>query len=186
MTPWTVASQAPLSMGILQARILEWVAIPFSRGPSQLRDQTRSPALQSDFFFLMIWVTGEAPLEKIQRYSSNAVVGQINVVASQVLHAWGVWSGGLQRETTRGSKGSIKEVKRSLQNCSDHSWLTSLGKYYVSGALDGTANNPWKQVLSYPHCQWGNWGSGRTSDELKITTKLVSGRVRIWTKMPCL
>ena len=30
-TPWTVACQASLSMGILQARILEWVAIPFSR-----------------------------------------------------------------------------------------------------------------------------------------------------------
>ena len=26
--------------GILQARILEWVAIPFSRGPSQPRDGT--------------------------------------------------------------------------------------------------------------------------------------------------
>ena len=30
-TPWTVAYQAPLSMGILQASILEWVAIPPSR-----------------------------------------------------------------------------------------------------------------------------------------------------------
>ena len=27
MTLWTVAFQAPLSMGILQARILEWVAM---------------------------------------------------------------------------------------------------------------------------------------------------------------
>ena len=27
--------------GILQARVLEWVAIPFSRGSSQLRDQTQ-------------------------------------------------------------------------------------------------------------------------------------------------
>ena len=33
-TPWNVAHQAPLSMGILQARILEWVAMP-SRGSSQ-------------------------------------------------------------------------------------------------------------------------------------------------------
>ena len=41
MTPWTVAHQAPLSMGILQARILEGVAIPFSRGSSQPRDQTQ-------------------------------------------------------------------------------------------------------------------------------------------------
>ena len=32
--------------GFLQARILEWVAIPFFRG--QPRDQTRSPALQAD------------------------------------------------------------------------------------------------------------------------------------------
>ena len=33
-TPWAVARQTPLSMGILQARILEWVAMPFSRGSS--------------------------------------------------------------------------------------------------------------------------------------------------------
>ena len=32
MTSWTVAHQAPLSMGILQAKILEWVAMPSSRG----------------------------------------------------------------------------------------------------------------------------------------------------------
>ena len=31
VTLWTVAHQAPLSMGILQARILEWVAMPSSR-----------------------------------------------------------------------------------------------------------------------------------------------------------
>ena len=30
--PWTVAHQAPLSMGILQARILEWVAYPSPGG----------------------------------------------------------------------------------------------------------------------------------------------------------
>ena len=40
VTPWTVACQAPLSMGILQARILEWVAIFFSKESSGTRDQT--------------------------------------------------------------------------------------------------------------------------------------------------
>ena len=35
---WTVAHQAPLSMGIPQARILEWFAIPSSKGYSQPRD----------------------------------------------------------------------------------------------------------------------------------------------------
>ena len=31
VTLWTVAHQASLSLGILQARILEWVAISFSK-----------------------------------------------------------------------------------------------------------------------------------------------------------
>ena len=31
VTPWTIAHQAPLFLGILQARILEWIAIPFSK-----------------------------------------------------------------------------------------------------------------------------------------------------------
>ena len=39
-TPWTVTPQAPLSMGLFQARILEWVAISISRGSSQPRDRT--------------------------------------------------------------------------------------------------------------------------------------------------
>ena len=54
VTPWTVAHQAPLSMGfsrweywsgssvhgILQARTLEWVAVSFSRRSSRPSDQT--------------------------------------------------------------------------------------------------------------------------------------------------
>ena len=40
-------------MGILQARILEWVAIPFSRGSSQPGDQTCVPYISwlADRFF---------------------------------------------------------------------------------------------------------------------------------------
>ena len=35
-------------MAILQARILEWVAMPSSKGSSQSRDQPRSPTLHAD------------------------------------------------------------------------------------------------------------------------------------------
>ena len=37
----TVARQARLSRGIVQARILEWVSMPSSRGSSRPRDRTR-------------------------------------------------------------------------------------------------------------------------------------------------
>ena len=41
MTLWTVARQAPLSRGTLQARILEWVAVFSSRGSSLNKDRTQ-------------------------------------------------------------------------------------------------------------------------------------------------
>ena len=44
--------------GILQARILEWVAFPFSRGPSQPRDGTQVSHIAGRFF--ISWATREA------------------------------------------------------------------------------------------------------------------------------
>ena len=45
--------------GILQTRILEWVASPFSRGSSQPRDQTQVSHIAGRF--LTFWATREAP-----------------------------------------------------------------------------------------------------------------------------
>ena len=36
--------------GILQARILEWVAVPFSRGPSSPRDRTQVSHIAGGFY----------------------------------------------------------------------------------------------------------------------------------------
>ena len=44
--------------GILQARILEWVAFPFSRGSSQPRDQTQVSCTAGGLF--TSWATREA------------------------------------------------------------------------------------------------------------------------------
>ena len=49
---------------ILQARILEWVVFPFSRGSSQTRDQTQVSHIASGFF--TSWATREA-----QEYGSG-------------------------------------------------------------------------------------------------------------------
>ena len=57
VTSWTVAHQAPLSMGILQARTLEWVAMPTSRGSSQPRDWTQVSCIAGRFF--TSWATRE-------------------------------------------------------------------------------------------------------------------------------
>ena len=40
VTPWTAACPAPLSMGLFQTRIMEWIAMPSSGGSSRLGDRT--------------------------------------------------------------------------------------------------------------------------------------------------
>ena len=48
VAPWTVAHLAPLSVRILQARILEWVAMPSFRESFQPRDWAQVSTLQKD------------------------------------------------------------------------------------------------------------------------------------------
>ena len=62
--PMTAAHLAPLSMGILQAWKLEWVAMPSPRGSSQSKNQTRIPCIAGEFF--THWVTREAQKQYIQ------------------------------------------------------------------------------------------------------------------------
>ena len=57
-TPWTVARQASLPLGMLQARILEWVAIPFSRRSSRPWDRAQVSRIAGRFF--TDWATREA------------------------------------------------------------------------------------------------------------------------------
>ena len=52
--------------GILQTRILEWVALPFSRGSSQPGDWTQV-SLIAGGSFTTCWATGEAPMDSIKR-----------------------------------------------------------------------------------------------------------------------
>ena len=49
-TPWTVAHWSPLSVGILQVRLLEWVAMPSSRVCSQPRNQIQVSCMAGGFY----------------------------------------------------------------------------------------------------------------------------------------
>ena len=61
--------------GILQARILEWVAFPFSRGSSQPRDRTQVSRIAGGFF--TSWATGlfweRAKIQILKRPNSKAI-----------------------------------------------------------------------------------------------------------------
>ena len=71
-TPWTVACQAPLCMGILQARILEWVAMPSSKRSPQPREWTCVSWIAGRFF--TYWTTWKG-LRSIPTSNNCALVG---------------------------------------------------------------------------------------------------------------
>ena len=61
--------------GILQARILEWVAIPFSKGSSQPRDGTQVSCIAGRIF--ASWATREAQLKWVaDPFSSGSSLTQ--------------------------------------------------------------------------------------------------------------
>ena len=64
--------------GISQARLLEWVAISFSRESSQAKDQTHSPALAGRFF------TTEPPRDPAQDPARG------NLILTQMLRSIGL------------------------------------------------------------------------------------------------
>ena len=57
---------------ILQAKILEWIAFPFSRGSSQLRDQTQVSYIADGFF--TSWATKEALYIIYKLYNKYLVI----------------------------------------------------------------------------------------------------------------
>ena len=57
--PMDCSSPGSYVHGILQARMLEWAAISFSRGSSQPRDQTWLSCIADRFF--IVWAIKEAP-----------------------------------------------------------------------------------------------------------------------------
>ena len=67
--------------GILQARILEWVAVPFSRGSSQPRDRTHVSWMAGGFF--TNWATREA---QVKLFPLDSELGTLCVLGEHDNH----------------------------------------------------------------------------------------------------
>ena len=70
-TPWAIAHQVPL-MEILQARILEWVTIPFSRRSSQPREWTSGLLYSGEFF--TVWTTRESKHSQVSHWGGALLI----------------------------------------------------------------------------------------------------------------
>ena len=62
-------------MGILQVRILEWVAMPSSRGSSQPRDRTQVSCIAVRFFFFFFLIFKLHNCISFAKYQNESITG---------------------------------------------------------------------------------------------------------------
>ena len=74
--------------GILQARILEWIAFPFSKGPSQPRDRTQVSHIAGKFF--TSWTIREA-LFTVYVWANESLLIKSWTACFQILRSRSSW-----------------------------------------------------------------------------------------------
>ena len=102
--------------GILQARILEWAAIPFSRGSSQSRDRTQVSRIAGGCF--TIWATREDQYILLQ---------YIHILSSKSEKAMAPYSSTLAWKIPWTEEPGRLQSMRSLRF--GHDWATSLSLF---------------------------------------------------------
>ena len=127
---WTVAHQTLLSMGIFQARTLEWVAIPSSRRSSQPRDWTQVSCIAGEFF--IDWAITEA-----QEYWSGLPMSSLGVFPTQESN-WGLLN--------------CRWILYQLSFQGSHRQVTTQGNYCAISLMDDRRQHP----IQYP-CNSAPW-----------------------------
>ena len=119
VTPWTITVQ-----GILQARILEWVAFPFSRGSSQPSDQTQVSRIAGGFF--TSWATRVELRPKLR--SAQFTWQERNhwvLLSSSLIYGIRFWC-----ELVISSRPMVRVKKK-------------IGKQYSCSGIKGACTSPW-------------------------------------------
>ena len=130
-TLWTVAYQAPQSMGILQARILEWVAMPSPRGSSWPQRSNQH------LLCLLHWQAGSLPLapptSKLSRPGlprslvifSSLFVHQVFILCTSLHLLFGLWlrslmGGNMGNRGFRDLGGGLSRPKSPISARQEH------------------------------------------------------------------
>ena len=120
--PWTGARQAPLVHGILQARIMEWVTIPFSKESSQPRDRTQAFCIAGGF--LNTWATMQALLERAKSKTLTAT----NASEKVEWWNWHTLQVGMQDDTTT-LEDSLENTYKTA--CTLTMWSSDHAPWYL-------------------------------------------------------
>ena len=147
--------------GILQARVLEWVAIPFSRGSSQPRDGTHISWVPLHLLHLLHWQADSLPLSHlgsailllVSRCQSGSSSYQSIIPRDSACRVKAPPSSALAHSIAQNLGSSYKLVPKGHENipviCSDKSQIKHFQVIWCSVWLNQTYPNPQASGLLY-------------------------------------
>ena len=109
--------------GILQARILEWIAIPFSRGSSRARDRTLVSCTAAIFF--TVWDTGKSHYNLITSFKTPSSYTGITSWSTRT--STYEWEEGTDQSTTTHSR-LFSRTLNLKHNGQGETWLLQQGR----------------------------------------------------------
>ena len=161
--------------GILQVRILEWVAISFFRGSSRLRNQTRVSCIAGRFF--TNWATREAPILSLIGAQLWATVVHSLILKKKTQPDWTLALSG--HETSRRAIVIVLIITNIHPLLSAKSWA----KQFTCFISFNLHSNP--KLLLPLSLRGGNWGLEMLSSWRQVT-QLEGDRTRTWSQALCL
>ena len=81
-----------VTYGILQDRILEWIAFPFSRGTSQPRDWTQASCICRQILYQLSHKGSHGFHLKILDYPKSILIFSTNFICSNIITNYSYWS----------------------------------------------------------------------------------------------
>ena len=114
--------------GILQARVPEWLAFPFSRGSSQPRDRTQVSRITGGFF--TNWATGK--VHKERNGAENRELGFSQQEAQHVQRCQAGQAGGFQEQVPGRGRGKGEDYCQGRTFWWEGLWVTRGTTIYLA------------------------------------------------------
>ena len=164
--------------GILQPRILMWVAFPFSRGSFQPRDQTQVFHISGRFF------TSPTPKRHMKRWSASLIIKEIQIKTIIRHHLKPVRKATIKKSMNNKCWRGCGEKGTLLHGWWECNWYSHYGEQYGSSLKNKNKTTIWSRNPTPGHISGEKYNSKRYTHPIYIVALFLTATTQKRQKCP--